>query len=163
MSRFEEYVTQAQVKDFGPFRAPLVVTRKATIEDVIAKMAAERTGCVLVIDEGSQSAGQFALAGIFTERDLLRRVLGAGKSTSTPVGDVMTPDPDTISPDDTILSAIRTMHEGCHRHLPVVENGKPVSVISSRSLIRHIAELFPAEVYNLPPELGQKYYEAEGA
>lgn len=157
MSRFEDYVSRAQVKDLGPYRTPIVVSRSTTIDHIVAKMAAERTGCVLVMDAGTK------LAGIFTERDLLRRILGEGKPTSTTVESVMTPDPDTIAPHDTILSAIRTMHEGHHRHLPVTENGRPIGVVSSRSLIRHIAELFPSEVYNLPPELGQKYHEAEGA
>jgi CBS domain-containing protein len=157
MNRFEEHVTSATVRDLGPLHAPIVVRESAPLEEVVARMVAGHTGCVLVVDEKSE------LRGIFTERDLLRRVLGPGRAFSTSVGEVMTGDPDTVSPADTVMTAIRAMHEGSHRHLPVVENGRPVGVISARSLIRHLAELYPAAVYNLPPDFAQKYDEAEGA
>lgn len=157
MNRFEEHVTSATVRDLGPMHTPIVVKESTGLDEVIARMVAGHTGCVLIVDERGM------LRGIFTERDLLRRVIGPSLAFTTPVRDVMTTDPDIISPADTVMTAIRAMHDGSHRHLPVVEDGMPLGVVSARSLIRHLAELYPAAVYNLPPDFAQKYEEAEGA
>jgi CBS domain-containing protein len=157
MNRFEEHVTSATVRDLGPLHTPIVVKEATGLDEVIARMVAGHTGCVLIVGDGGE------LRGIFTERDLLRRVIGPSLPFSTPVREVMTTDPDTISSTDTVMTAIRAMHEGSHRHLPVVDDGIPVGVVSARSLIRHLAELYPAAVYNLPPDFAQKYDEAEGA
>jgi CBS domain-containing protein len=98
----------------------------ATVRDASRLMAANNIGSVLVID-GDR------LVGIFTERDALRRVLGTDLDPDlTPLADVMTRDPDTIGPEESVCDAIRRMDEFGYRHLPVVERGRIVGLISTR-------------------------------
>ena len=71
------------------------------------------------------------LVGIVTERDLTRRVLADGlDSEATALGDIMTKDPDTLSPDDAILDALELMRTRRYRHLPVVKDTKVIGTVS---------------------------------
>lgn len=89
-------------------------------------MQTARIGSVLVVEKD-------VLVGIFTERDGLFRVLAGGLDPDrTRVGEVMTAEPQTISPDRPLVHALHLMHEGGFRHMPVVENGRPVGVVSIR-------------------------------
>ncbi len=91
-------------------------------------MAGQCCGHVLICD-GER------LLGIFTERDLLRRVVAQGLDPAhVPVEKVMTVNPVTIAPDAPIREAIRVMDEGSFRCLPVVENGRVVGVLTARDL-----------------------------
>ena len=86
-------------------------------------------GSLLVVD-GTR------LVGIFTERDALFRVIAPGRDPAlTAVGDVMTPQPQTMHPDEPFVRALRTMHEGRFRHLPVVEFGRPIGIVSVRDAL----------------------------
>ena len=124
--------------------APFQVGPAQTVADALALMRRERVGCVLVC------AGDRIL-GIFTERDLMRRVLAAGKPLTAPVSLCMTPDPVVVHPKDPIGAAVRKMEEGGYRHLPVVdEAGKPVGILSVKRIVHYLVEHFPATVYNLP-------------
>ncbi len=83
-------------------------------------------GSVMVVEKD-------ALVGIFTERDALFRVLAGGLDPDrTKVGEVMTADPQTITPDRPLVNALHLMHDGGFRHMPVVENGAPVGMVSIR-------------------------------
>jgi CBS domain-containing protein len=95
-----------------------------------AKLMRERNvGSVLIIEAGR-------LEGIFTERDMVHRVVAAGRDPdATVLGEVMTRDPDTIAPDATALDALRRMQDGGYRHLPVVEGGRVVAVVSRRDFL----------------------------
>jgi CBS domain-containing protein len=125
---------------------PLQVAPAQTVAEAVALMRHDRVGCVLVCDGGR-------LVGIFTERDLLRRVLGPGRPLSLPVREVMTPNPVAVHPKEPIGVAVRRMEEGGYRHLPVVdEAGRPVGVVSVKRIVHYLVEHFPATVYNLPPD-----------
>ena len=88
-------------------------------------MRARSVGAVLVTD------GQGRLLGIFTGRDAVCRVLAAGKSPSrTRLSEAMTPHPDSIGPGRSAIDALRQMQDGGDRHLPVVDQGKVVGVVS---------------------------------
>jgi CBS domain-containing protein len=90
--------------------------------------------------------------GIFTERDILRRVIRTGIDLERPVEEVMTPDPETLSLDDGIAFALNRMAVGGYRNLPIVdESGKPLSVLSQREVVGYIVSVLPARVLNLPP------------
>jgi CBS domain-containing protein len=92
-------------------------------------MKQRNVGSVLVLDDGR-------LAGIFTERDALFRVLAAARDpATTTLGEVMTPQPQTMHPDEPFVRALRVMHEGKFRHLPVVEFGRPLGVVSVRDAL----------------------------
>lgn len=136
---------------------PRQVSSQQTIAEAIDLMRQERVGCLLVCQAKK-------LVGIFTERDLLRRVLAAGKPLTVPVAECMTPDPVVVHPKDSISTAIRHMEEGGYRHLPVVdERGRPVGVLSVKRIVHYLVEHFPSTVYNLPPDPGLMPQEREGA
>ncbi len=95
-------------------------------------MRRERHGCVQVC-EGDR------LVGIFTERDVLARVVRPGlDAASTPVSQVMTPDPFTLSSLDPPAFAVHRMVSQGIRHLPILDNGNLVGLISVRNLLRYI-------------------------
>jgi CBS domain-containing protein len=136
---------------------PRTVSPTQTVAEAVALMRHHKVGCLLVC-EGPR------LVGIFTERDLLRRVLAAGQPLSVPVGACMTPDPVTVNPKESISAAIRRMEEGGYRHLPVVDHGgQPVGVLSVKRIVHYLAEHFPDTVYNLPPDPGAVPQAPEGA
>jgi len=90
--------------------------------------------------------------GIFTERDLMRRVVAAGIDLDRSIDEVMTPDPETLSLDDGIAFALNRMVVGGYRHVPVVdENGVLVGVLAQREVVHYIVSVLPSHVINLPP------------
>lgn len=115
-----------------------------TVADAVQLMREQRVGCVLVCLERR-------VIGIFTERDLTRRVLAQGKSLSSPIADFMTPNPVALHPKDSISTAIKRMEEGGYRHLPVVADGIPVGILSVKRIVHYLVEHFGGMVYNLPP------------
>lgn len=129
----------------------------ASVRETIALMRARRCGCVLV-SEGKR------LLGIFTERDVLTRVLAAGADLSARIDAFMTADPVTIRPTDSVGLVIRQMLDGGYRHLPIVDQeGRAVGVVSVKGLIHYLVEYFPTTIYNLPPVPGQVQQSREGA
>ena len=105
----------------------LTVEPGAPIVAVAQRMADRNVGAVLVLEEGR-------LAGIMTERDLMRAV-GRGLHDDAVVSGCMTARPDTIAPDDTIEHAAVLMIHGGYRHLPVVDGDEIVGVLSIRDLV----------------------------
>ena len=100
----------------------------ATVRDATRVMTERRIGAILVAVDGR-------LQGIFTERDVLARVVAAGlEPDDTILGGVMTPNPDTIAPNDAALEALRKMSERGYRHLPVVDDERVVGIVSIRDL-----------------------------
>jgi len=123
---------------------PRQVDRAARVADAVDLMRREKVGCVLVCEGGK-------LVGLFTERDLMGRVLAVGKALDLPIADVMTPDPETVSPKDPIRVAVRKMKAGGHRHLPVVDDDhRPIGVLSVKRVVRYLVEHYPAAVFNQP-------------
>ena len=88
------------------------------------------------------------LVGIFTERDLLP-VLLSRDGIETPLSEVMTADPQTVTVADSLLEAVRLMDQGGYRRLPVVDEvGKPVGFIDTKTIVHFLVEHFPSAVYN---------------
>ena len=110
----------------------LTVERGLPVVAVARRMAERNVGAVLVLEEGR-------LAGIMTERDLMRAV-ARGLRDDVVVGECMTADPDTIAPDDTIEHAAVLMIHGGYRHLPVVDGDDVVGVLSIRDLVQVVVE-----------------------
>lgn len=110
---------------------PLVSTsRDVTVRAACCLMAEKRIGALLVLD-------QQRIAGIFTERDALNKVLaGSLDPDKTPVGSVMVADPQTIRADRPLAHALHMMAEGGFRHVPVVdEQGLPLGMVSARDAL----------------------------
>ncbi len=101
----------------------------ASVREAAQLMSESHVGALLVMDEGR-------LAGIFTERDALNRVLGEGRDPdSTSLSEVMTRDLVTLGPQTAATLALHVMGEVGFRHLPVVENDKVYGVISLRDFV----------------------------
>lgn len=119
------------------------------VNEVLDKMRKQRRNCVLVTNEGR-------LIGIFTERDVLRKIVRFPSTWSRPIDEFMTPDPETVQQDDLIARALELMNAGHYRNVPVVdEQGKLVGNVTHYALIAFLSDRFPEEVYNLPPEPDQ--------
>lgn len=104
---------------------PLTLPPSATVAEACQCMRDRHAGAVLVTEHGGR------LVGIFTGRDAVCRVLACGKNAArTRLAAVMTPDPDTMPPGRTAIEALRLMKDGGYRHLPVIDNGKVVGVVS---------------------------------
>jgi CBS domain-containing protein len=146
------------VSRLGP-TPPHALAPDVPVADAVALMRREQVGCVLVCD------AQGELVGLFTERDLLMRVLAAGRClNTTPLDAVMTRDPVTVQPKDSIRTALRRMEEGGYRHLPVIDcANRPAGVLSIKRVVHYLVEHFPATVYNLPPDPSAVPRQREGA
>src|SRR5205807_9964711 len=93
-------------------------------------------GALLVVDASGK------LIGIFSERDLLTKVAGMpGVSLDSHIQDFMTPNPETVHESVSLAFALHKMDIGGYRHLPIVQEGRPVGVISVRDIMRHITKL----------------------
>jgi len=139
-----EAILGAAIRDLEP-RPAAMVKETASIRQAIQVMLDRNLGAVLVEREGQA-------VGIFTERDVLRRVLRTGIDQERPVEEVMTPDPETLSLDDGIAFALNRMAVGGYRNLPIVdEAGQPLGLLSQREVVAYIVSLLPARVINLPP------------
>jgi CBS domain-containing protein len=110
----------------------LAVEATLPVVAVARRMVERNVGAVLVLEDGR-------LAGIMTERDLMRAV-ARGLRDDAVVGECMTADPDTIAPDDTIEHAAVLMIHGGYRHLPVVDGEEVVGVLSIRDLVQVVVE-----------------------
>ena len=129
----------------------------ATLAAAVRLMQEKAIGCVVVVD------GE-ALRGIFTERDLVMRVLGQVDSLEAPLRDYMTPDPKCLKANRFVSEALDPMVKGSYRHLPIQgEDGEFVGVLTIHNLFTFLAELMPVQLLNLPPRPHQQMPSAEGA
>ena len=126
---------------------PLRLTTEHSVARAIQAMVQNRRAAVVIVDERDK------LIGIFTERDVLTRVMGAGRvARDTLLREVMTADPETLRPDDRICYAINRMHAGGFRSLPLVdEEHRPIGIITVNDAVRWLAEHFPEAVLNMRP------------
>ncbi|RMD87384.1 MAG: CBS domain-containing protein [Calditrichaeota bacterium] len=113
---------------------PICVNQEEKLKEVIKTMKDHHIGCVCVVD------GQNKLQGIFSERDVLTRVVNKKLDTeNTPVKEVMTPDPEYLFYDDEIAFALNRMHVGGFRHIPLLDlEGKPRGIISIKDIISYL-------------------------
>lgn len=119
---------------------PVIAEADMTVTEAARRMKERRVGALLVMREDR-------LAGIFTERDALFRVIAEGRDPATTrLAEVMSANPRTISPDRPFGHALHMMHEGGFRHVPVVEEGKPVGVVSARDALGPELEAFVSEL-----------------
>jgi CBS domain-containing protein len=112
--------------------APLVLPRTATVLDAARAMAGADVGPVLVVDDDQ------VLCGVVTDRDIVvRAVAPSRRLESTVLGDVCTVEVVTLSASDSPADAVRLMGEHAVRRLPVVDDGRPVGIVSLADLALH--------------------------
>lgn len=118
----------------------LTATSSITVSEAARLMKQRRVGAMMVVEEGR-------LVGVFTERDALFRVVAEGRDGNhTALAEVMTPNPRTIQPEASFQQALEMMHEGRFRHVPVVENGRPIGMVSARDALGPELETFVYEL-----------------
>ena len=128
---------------------PNVVTRKqvatVVLEDTAfqaAKLMADKHIAALVVVDGEGK-----IIGIVTERDMTQRIIAAGlDGKTTLVKNIMTENPDTLSPDDSAGDALELMQTRNYRHLPVTEDGKCIAVVSIRDLYASVKEALEEDI-----------------
>lgn len=138
-----------------PSRPPLVLDESATVKDAMQAMKRQHRGCVLITQDGTVRS---PLTGIFTERDILLKIIDSGRNPATvPLKDVMTVDPESLPIDAKLAWALNMMSVGGFRHLPVTDHRRwPAFIISVRDIVEFLVESFPAEILNLPPDFGRE-------
>lgn len=127
-------------------RQAVVVAPETAVAGTVKQMVAAGQGCVLVAGPDGK------VLGIFTERDLLRRVVAKCLDPArTPVKTVMTRDPECLTLDDTLGYALHKMTVGEYRSVPVVDDkGRAFGVLTQQEGVKALAALFPSSVFNQP-------------
>ena len=134
----------------------LCCQRDSIVSEIVEQMRLEKKGSALICD-GDR------LAGIFTERDVLK-LLAKRSSMDVPVESVMTANPQVVGVSDSIEKAISLMSQGGYRRLPVVDaEHRPVGMLKVSGILHYLVQHFPNYVYNLPPVPGQPPIHREGA
>ena len=111
--------------------------------DVATRMSEEQVGALPIIDDGE-------LVGIFSERDLMTRVLVAGRDArSTRISEVMTRNVITAGLDDSVETCVDKMRDAGCRHLPVIQGGRVIAMLSMRDLLRDEIEEQTEEIRHL--------------
>ncbi|HLI80935.1 MAG TPA: CBS domain-containing protein [Candidatus Binataceae bacterium] len=138
--------------------AGLILDEQTPLEDALREMREHRQGCVLVTRDGK-------LSGIFTERDVLMKVVGTNIDLArTPIRPYMTRDPVRLPEDAIVAYALNKMCLEGFRHVPLTDaDGRPVGVVSMRDIIEYLSGFFPKDVLNLPPEPTSGFRNREGA
>ena len=128
------------IRDVIASRKALTAPSQTTVADAARLMKKHAVGALLIVDETH-------LVGIFTERDALFRVIAVDKDPKTTrVASAMTKKPRTIDPDRPIGHALHMMFEGGFRHVPVVEKGQPVGMVSARDALGPELAQFQSEL-----------------
>jgi CBS domain-containing protein len=126
---------------------PICLSETSTVHDAVQTMLARRQAGVLVTD------AQGHLAGIFTERDVLTRVVGKDlDARRTPLSAVMTRNPEALTARDRVAYAVHCMSVAGYRTIPLVDpEGRPIGIVTVSDVVRWLANLFPEATLNLRP------------
>ncbi len=125
----------------------------ASVLEAVKEMNHRQVGCLLILDQGK-------IVGIFTERDVLRRVVVPGmEAASTPVSEVMTKEVDTFPPNLPVDEAMAHMTAKRHRHIPVVEGERILGMVSIGDVTRWLSNNFENQAQNLLNYFTGTYHE----
>lgn len=114
--------------------APLRVPANTTVADAIKMMKDKRYGCIFIMEDDK-------LAGIFTERDVLLKLIGRNIDiNTTSVRDVMTANPETLTEQDSVAYALNKMDVGGYRHIPIMQGEEAIGLVSVRGLLKYISD-----------------------
>jgi CBS domain-containing protein len=150
--RTKKNITEEAISSLITYPLMMVhsVRPEISVSECVRKMNEHRIGAMLVM-EGEQ------LVGIFTERDSLTRVVGDGLDpTTTTVAEVMTKDPLCVPPQITLDEAMKIITQQRFRHLPVVENGKVLGIVSSGDLTHRLVVDRTVDVRELVETAGRR-------
>jgi len=121
----------------------ITINSEATVYEALTVMTEHNVSAILIVDNNN-------LTGIFTERDYARKVVLKGKSSKEiKLKEVMTPSPIVVSPEDSVDSCMEIMTEKHIRHLPVVDSGNLIGMISIGDLVKFVIEDQKQTIENL--------------
>jgi CBS domain-containing protein len=135
-----ETVGQLDLSDF------CIVTADSTVREAVKRMRTTRHNCAIIVGEHTH------IVGIFTDRDVLHKVVSHPEVWDSPVKTVMTPNPHLLSVEDTAEKAIDMMRQGRYRNVPVIDGDTIVGNVTHFSILNFLSEQFASSVYNLPPD-----------
>jgi CBS domain-containing protein len=127
-----------------------------SLAKAIEVMKQDEGGCAIVCEKDG------AVVGIFTERDLLTKIVGKTIDVNAPVSTWMSPVVATLTPEATIGDAVAIMNDKGYRNIPLVKDGKLMGSVSVFDVIRYLAESYPKTTMNLPPNPDQVMDSIEG-
>jgi CBS domain-containing protein len=134
-------MSQRPIRSLIAGRTILTAAPDTTVAEAANLMRKKSVGAVMVVAEDGR------LTGIFTERDALFRVIAESRDPhTTRLAAVMTRDPRTIAPDRPFAHALLMMYDGGFRHVPVVEHGRPVGMVSARDALGPELEEFDSQI-----------------
>lgn len=145
-------------KKIGEIINPRLIQAPPTtsVERAVQIMRDNKSAYIVVSDKKR-------VVGMFTESDLTQKILNKPVDWTRPISDFMSEDPVVLRQDDTVGRAVDLMAEQDFYHIPLVnEKQQLVNVLSVRTLVRFLAEFYPGEVYNLPPNPHQIAEQREG-
>jgi len=132
--RVERSLLEDRVGALKP-RPAVTLPPTATVGEAIRTMLDRNVGALLVVDDAGK------LLGIFSERDLLTKAASDPDYAARPVRAFMTADPETVRLTDPLAFVLHKMDGGGYRHLPVVQDGRVLGMLSVRDMLRHITRL----------------------
>jgi len=136
-----EPISQLDLSDY------CIVTADTSVRETVEQMRDLKQNCAIIIGKGTH------IAGILTDRDVLKRVVTQPETWDQPVEMVMTPAPDTIRASATTGEALNMMENGHFRNVPVVnEKGVIRGNVTYYAILKFLTDHFPEAVYNLPPD-----------
>ena len=144
--KLEDALLSDEVRLLAPSE-PIRLSPDDSVADAVTRMVDNRRAGVVVVD----AAGR--LTGIFTERDLLTRVVRQGRDMArTRLAEVMTANPEALAPDDRICFAINRMHNAGYRTVPLVDSQhRPIGIVTVNDVVGWLARVFPEAILNLRP------------
>jgi len=143
-------VTSMETDDF------VCITPATPLAEAIQTMKRDEGGCAIVCAENG------SVVGIFTERDLLTKLVGQQVDFSRPVSNWMSPVVATLTPEAKLGDAVAIMNDKGYRNIPLVKDGKLVGSISVFDVISYLAESYPQTTMNLPPNPDQVMDSTDG-
>ena len=134
--KLQKLVMTEKISDFISKIPPIIVSPETSVQEVIERMQALPTkGCVLICDKNKK------ILGIASIRDILFKVGGVVKDMAKfPVKNIMTPSPECLDKNAPLAYALHKMSIGRFRHVPVLDNGIPIGVVSTRDLIEYLSK-----------------------
>jgi len=141
----EKELKQEKVRHLD-LREYTVIESGTPVQTVVDRMRRDRHNCAFIVKDNR-------LIGIFTERDVLNKVALEADNWTKSIDELMTRAPTTVAPDETAENVLQCMSDGHFRNVPVVNaEGGIQGNVTHYAFIKFLADHFPQEIYNLPPD-----------
>ncbi len=153
--QIEEVLQEKKIRQIAESKL-VQASPSISVKSAVELMRTNKSGYVAITEKDR-------VLGLFTERDVVYKIMGEPVNWEAPALEYMSPCPAVLSPEDTVHEAISLMVKEGLYHVPLADpEGKLAGVLSVRMIIRFLAAFYPAEIYNLPPNIHQIMTTPEG-